>query len=120
VILATDKILWESVSVTHAYGLIAFVIIDFIIAVLLLTRPSNMAFTAAAAWSILRIVIQIADVYFGPAIGLSYGDFANYLFNPTIVTAPNPPGIPAALLDLIIIMQVIVVGVSLSARSAQK
>ena len=106
-------------SGTHAYGLVAFVFIDFIIALLLLTRPSKMAFTAAAAWSILRIVIQVADVYFGP-IGVSYGDFANYLFNPTIVTAPNPPGIPAALIDLIIIMQVIVVALSLSARSAQK
>ena len=107
-------------SGTHAYGLVGFVIIDFIIALLLLSRPSKMAFTAAAAWSILRIVIQVADVYFGPAIGLSYSDFANYLFNPTIVTAPNPPGIPAALIDLIIIIQVIVVGVSLRARSAQK
>ena len=107
-------------SGTHAYGLVGFVIIDFIIALLLLTRPSKMVFTVAAAWSILRIVIQIADVYFGPAIGLSYGDFANYLFNPTIVTAPNPPGIPAALIDLIIIMQVIIVGVTFSARSAQK
>lgn len=115
-----DQILWQSMGGTHAYGLIAFVIIDFIIAVLLLTRPSKMAFTAAAAWSILRIVIQIADVYFGPAIGLSYGDFANYLFNPTIVTAPNPPGIPAVLIDLIIIIQLIVVAVSLRARSAQK
>lgn len=115
-----DQILWQSMSGTHAYGLVAFMIIDFIIAVLLITRPSKMAFTIAAAWSILRIVIQIADVYFGPAMGLSYGDFANYLFNPTMVTAPNPPGIPAALIDLIIIMQVIVVGVSLSARSAQK
>ena len=105
---------------THAYGLVGFVIIDFIIAVLLLTRPSKMAFTAAAAWSILRIVFQVADVYFGPAIGLSYGDFANYLFNPTMMTAPNPPGIPAALIDLIIIIQVIVVGVSLRVRSAQK
>ena len=107
-------------SGTHAYGLVGFVIIDFIIAFLLLSRPSKMAFSAAAAWSILRIVIQVADVYFGPAIGLSYGDFANYLFNPTIVTAPNPPGVPAALIDLIIIMQMIVVGLSLSTRSAQK
>lgn len=119
-ILAMDKILWQSMGGTHAYALIAFVIVDLVIAILLLTRPSKMSLTVAAVWSILRMLLQVADVYNGPAMSLSYGDFANYLFNPTLVTAPNPPGVPAALIDAIIILQLIVIVVALTGRSASQ
>ena len=119
-ILAMDQVLWQSMGGTHAYALIAFVIVDLVIAILLLTRPSKMSLTIAAVWSILRILLQIADVYNGPTMSLSYADFANYLFNPTLVTAPNPPGVPAALIDAIIILQLIVIVVALTGRSASQ
>jgi hypothetical protein len=119
-ILAMDKILWQSMGGTHAYALIALVIVDLVIAILLLTRPSKMSLTVAAVWSILRMLLQVADVYNGPAMSLSYGDFANYLFNPTLVTAPNPLGVPAALIDAIIILQLIVIVVALTGRSASQ
>ena len=70
----------------------------------------------SAVWSILRIVIQLADVATAPMSQMSYGDFANYLFNPTIITSPNPPGVPAALIDLILILEIVVAGVAIGAR----
>ena len=118
VILATDRILWESASGTHAYGLIVFVVLDLAVAVYVFAKPSKMSFTLAAAWAILRIVIQIGDVALAPQVGLGYADFANYLFNPTLTTAPNPPGVPGALIDLIMILEIVVIGVAWAGRSS--
>jgi len=44
-VLAFDRILWETAPV-HAYGLIAFLIIDFGAGALVFARPSKIAFTA--------------------------------------------------------------------------
>lgn len=123
-ILAFDKILRESVP-AHFYALIVFVLIDFIIAAVVLAKPSRMAFTVAAGWSLLRVILQIADVSQAhqPGIEMRYRDFADYLFNPlsSIATsAGNPPGIPGALIDLIMIFEIIVLVVAWRARSASK
>jgi hypothetical protein len=118
VILAADDLL-RAVPV-HYYALIVFVIIDFAAAGFVFLKPSKMAFTIAAAWSALRITIQIADVSQGPVLGMGYADFANYLFNPAIASGSNPMGIPAALIDLIMILEVVVILVALRARSAAK
>ncbi len=70
VILAADKIL--PLVPMHYYALIAFVIVDFVVAGFVVMKPSKMSFTLAAAWSLLRILIQIADVSqaHAPGIGM--------------------------------------------------
>lgn len=72
----------------------------------------------AAVWSAFRVVAQLADLYSANEMGLTYAQFADYLFNPLVVQAGNPPGVPAALLDIIIVIEVIVVVVSWKGRSA--
>ena len=122
VLLATDQILRGALGGTHFYALIAFVTIDFAVAGYLLARPSKMSLTLTVAWSVLRLVLQFANIYIGPAQeGTSaYADFANYIFNPTLTTAPNPPRVPGALIDFIVILEIVVIGIAWSARSAQK
>lgn len=117
-ILATDQILRESLRGQHWYGLIVFVIIDFVVATYVIVRPSRTGLTIAAGWSILRIIVQFTDIASAPQVQMSYGDFANYLFNPTLTTDPNPTGVPGALIDLIITLELIVIGAALGGRSA--
>jgi hypothetical protein len=119
IILATDQILRESLGGQHWDALVVFVIIDFALAAYLVAKPSRNSLTLGAAWAILRIIIQLADVATAPMSQMSYGDFANYLFNPTLVTSPNPPGVPAALIDLIIVLELVIAWISLSNRSQQ-
>jgi hypothetical protein len=116
IILASDQILRESLGGQHWYGLIAFVVIDFVVTAYLVVKPSGTSLMFSAVWSIIRIAIQIADVATAPMSQMTYGDFANYLFNPTLVTSPNPPGVPAALIDLILLLELVVVGVAFSGR----
>jgi len=116
IILATDQILRESLGGQHWDGLVVFVIIDFAVAAYAVAKPSRTSLTFGAAWCVIRIIIQLADVATAPMSQMSYGDFANYLFNPALITNPNPPGVPAALIDLIIILELAIVGVALSGR----
>lgn len=116
VILAADNVL-RAVPM-HFYALIVFVITDFAVGVFVLMKPSKMAFTIAAAWSALRIIVQIADVSQAQALGMTYSQFADYLFNPISTSAPNPMGVPGALIDLIIILEIIVIWVAWGARSS--
>jgi len=119
-ILTLDQILWETAP-PHAYGLILFVIIDFVLGGFVIARASRMAFTLAAGWSAIRIIIQIGDILLGPSVGISYAGFADYLFNPMAVNPPNPAGVPGGLIDLIIILQIVVIWVAWKWRSlAQK
>ena len=119
VILAADKIL--PLVPVHYYALIAFVIVDFVVAGVVFMKPSKMSFTLAAGWSLLRIVIQIADVFQASAVGMpSYADFASYLFNPIGATSPNPMGVPGVLIDLIILLEIIAFWFAWGARSSTK
>ena len=118
VLLGLDRILWESLSGSHAYTLIAFVTVDFALVAYVFAKPGKTALTAVAVWSALRILLQIANLYSANEIGLTYVQFANYLFNPLILQAGNPPGVPAAPLDLIIILEAIAVLISWRARSS--
>jgi len=115
-VLALDRILWETAPM-HAYGLILFVIIDFALSGFVIAKASRMAFTLAAGWSALRIIIQIGDVLLAPTVGMPYVGFADYLFNPTAVNPPNPAGVPGAPIDLIIILQIIVIWGAWKGRS---
>jgi len=120
VILGTDRILWESLSGRHAYALAVFVVMDFAVSGYVVARAGKMTFTIAASWSAFRVVTQFANIYSASEIGLTYAQFATYLFNPMVIQPGNPPGIPAALLDLIIILEVVVVGVAWNGRSVAK
>lgn len=112
VLASTDQVL-ASTAPLHLFALDIFILIDFVIALgffyamFFIPRTSKNAFTLAASWSLLRIILQIADVSQGPALGMSVGDFANYLFNPTLTTSPNPPGVPGALIDLILLLEIV-------------
>ncbi len=119
VILAADKIL--PLVPMHYYALVAFVIVDFVVAAFVFMKPSKMSFTLAAGWSLLRIVIQIADVSQASSVGIpSYADFASYLFNPIGATPPNAMGVPGALIDLIILLEIIAFWLAWGARSSTK
>jgi len=115
-VLGLDRILWETAPI-HAYGLIAFVIIDLAAAAFVFARPSKIAFTVAGVWSAARIIIQIGDISLGPSFGLTYAQFVDYLFNPAAVNPPNPAGIPGALIDLILILEIVVIWLAWKARS---
>lgn len=118
-ILAADNVL-RAVPM-HFYALVVFVIVDFAVAGFVFMKPSKMVFTIAAGWSALRIIIQIADVSQAQVLGYSgYGEFANYLFNPLTASAGNPMGVPAALMDLMIILELVVIWVAWGARSSTK
>jgi hypothetical protein len=116
-ILALDHVLWETASM-HAYGLIVFVIVDFSFCAFVLARSSKTAFALAGAWCILRIIIQIGDISLGPSFGLTYAQFADYLFNPAATNPPNATGIPGALIDIILILEIVVIWTALKGRSS--
>ena len=119
VILAADKIL--PLVPMHYYALVAFVIVDFVVAAFVFMKSSKMSFTLVAGWSLLRIVIQIADVSQASSVGIpSYADFASYLFNPIGATPPNAMGVPGALIDLIILLEIIAFWLAWGARSSTK
>jgi len=112
ILLATDQILRDSFGGQHWYALLLFVIIDFAVAAYLVVKSTGGSLMFGMFWSIIRIIIQLADLATAPMSQMSYGDFANYLFNPTLVTNPNPPGVPAALIDLILVLELVVVGIT--------
>jgi len=108
IILVFDSVLREYAP-SHFSALIVFVLVDLCLASLVVTKSSKVTFTLAAVWSVLRIVLLGGDVLQGVSF--------NYLFNPFNVVDTNPPGIPAAVLDLMLILQIIVILISLRART---
>lgn len=121
-ILGLDQVL-QKYAPMHYYGLIVLVIIDLVVGFLLSAKPMRTYLTLAMVWSIVRIIIQIADVSQAQASGFSgYGQFAAYLFNPmssVSVQLGNLPGIPAALIDLIILLDIVVAVVAWLGRSSK-
>ena len=115
-ILTIDKLIWQ-IAPLHAYGLIVFVIVDLGLCVFVLAKPSKLGFTLAGVWCILRIVIQIGDIALGPSFGLTYAQFADYLFNPLANNAPNLTGVPGILIDIVLVLEIVVVWTALRGRS---
>jgi len=108
ILLAVDASLKEYAP-THEGALIVFIIIDLILAGTVYFKPSKMIFGIVAAWSILRIILQIGDIALAPSMGFDYAGFANYLFNPLNMNqgGDNAPGVPGVFLDLMILLQII-------------
>ncbi len=121
-ILSLDQVL-SKYAPTHFYGLIVLVLVDLAIGLLVIVKPLRTYLTVALAWSILRIIVQLADVSQAQAAGFtSYGQFADYLFNPmSSVSASlgNSLGIPAALIDIIILLDVVVAAIAWMGRSSK-
>jgi hypothetical protein len=121
VLLVFDQVLSE-VAPLHYYALTVFVLVDFVLAGLVVVHPSKSTLTLAVAWSLLRIIIQVGDIVLGSTFGtnayFNAGQFGIYLFNPLYTTSDNPPGIPGGVLDLILILQLAVVGLGWKARRA--
>jgi len=109
-ILLTDQILRGVTD--HFYALILFVIVDFVLSGWVVAKPGRTVFKLAAIWCALRIVLQLGDISQAPLYQLTYAQFADYLFNPVSSISSslgNPPGVPGALLDLIIVLEVAII-----------
>jgi len=80
-ILATDYWLW-SAAATHAYGLTAFVALDFtlIVAVWRVTRLSILGALLTAA---VQLVAMLGDIVAGEPAGLPPAVFRSYLLSDT-------------------------------------
>lgn len=118
-ILGTDNVL-RAGAPAHYYALVAFVILDFAIGIFVMTKHTKTGFSIAIAWSLLRIILQFADITQASVYQFSsYGQFADYLFNPgsgLAVSLGNPPGIPAAPIDLILMLEIAVIAVAWKGR----
>lgn len=88
-ILVFDRALWL-IAPIHVYGLVVFVAGDFVVAGFVSARPRKTAFTLAAVWGAVRIIIQMGDVLLAPMLGLTYAEFVGYLFNPLVGNPANP------------------------------
>ena len=101
-LLATDQSLWR-LAVSHAYGLIAVVIID-VIAGILNIRDVRKAYLPSTIWAILTILLQIGDITTASQYGMTPLYFATYLFT-----------LPA--FDVLLAAQFFIVGIGLVGRS---
>ncbi len=120
-ILSFDNVL-RTGAPAHFYTLVGFVILDFAVGILVVARPTKTAFSIVIGWCLLRIILQIADISQASVYQFSsYVQFADYLFNPAsglAVSLGNPPGVPAALIDLILALEIAVIAVAWKGRPA--
>jgi hypothetical protein len=115
-ILSMDQVLRGAIDPTsgvplHYYALIVFVVLDFVFAGVAFAKPTK-GLALAAGWSLLRIIIQLADLSQAHTYMFRYTQFADYLFNPTSSLSTsfgNPPGVPAIFIDLILLFELIIV-----------
>ena len=117
VILALDTVL-RTGAPPHYYALIVFVIIDFVLGALAFPMPKSVLMRLATLWSVLRILIQLGDVYLAPMYQFTYAQFADYLFNPLSslpASLGNPPWIPPVPIDLILLIDIAVLFIAVKA-----
>jgi len=117
VILALDTVL-RTGAPPHYYALIVFVIIDFVLGALAFPMPKSVLVRLAIVWSVLRILIQLGDVYLAPTYQFTFAQFADYLFNPLSslpASLGNPAGIPPVPIELILIIDIAVLLIAVRA-----
>jgi hypothetical protein len=79
--LLTDAELW-TVAPDHAYGLAAMVRADLLMLAALLSRKvGTRALRYVSVAGVVKLVLVVGDVLIAPQFGLSYREFANYLFS---------------------------------------
>jgi hypothetical protein len=118
-ILGFDNVL-RTGAPAHYYALIGFVILDIAVGIFVITKHTKKAFSIVIGWCLLRIILQIADISQASVYQFSsYVQFADYLFNPAsglAVSLGNPSGVPGALIDLILALEVVVIVVAWKGR----
>jgi Rieske Fe-S protein len=97
-LLATDNSLWR-LALSHAYGLVAIVIVDIVLGLMNLAS-ARVAYLPGLAAAVLAAVLQLGDIVTAPQYNMTPQYFAAYLF-----------GLPA--FDLLLILQfaVLLVGI---------
>jgi arsenite oxidase small subunit len=105
-LLATDKSLWL-LAVSHAYGLIAISIIDIAFGVVNLLSLTRKIIFPSYGWAALTILLQLGDLVTAPQYNMTIQYFARYLFG-------------LWTFDGILVMQVAIIVIGLSARRYQK
>ena len=78
-LLFTDVELWD-VGVSHAYVLIIFIVIDLGILTKIVIRPKNLD-QICLIWGLIKIILLFGDIVTAKNFGLTYYEFAVYLFN---------------------------------------
>jgi Rieske Fe-S protein len=77
-LLATDNSLWR-LALSHAYGLIAIVLVDIVLGLMNLSSVRG-AYLASLAAAVLAIVLQLGDIATAPQYNMTVSYFAGYLF----------------------------------------
>ena len=120
VILAFDSVL-RTYALTHYDALILFVMADIATGIFVIAKPTKVAYSVVVAWSMLRIILQFADVSQAAVYQFSsYGQFADYLFNPASALSAsfgNPAGIPGLPVDLILGIELLALVLAWKQRS---
>jgi hypothetical protein len=83
-ILSTDEWLWY-VAPTHAYGLIAFVVLDCALAIIL-WRKTRPAAIGAALFGVIQFAAMAGDIVMGEPSGVPTGLWRSYLLSDTAFT----------------------------------
>jgi cytochrome b6-f complex iron-sulfur subunit len=104
-LLLTDNSLWL-LAASHAYGLVAIIIIDVALGIVNVLHSSKVVLPSIL-WSILTIFLQLGDIFTAPQYKMTIPYFAGYLF-----------GLWA--FDGILLVQVGLIFLGLSARKYQK
>jgi hypothetical protein len=80
-LLLTDAELW-TVAPDHAYGLVAMVGADLLMLAALLSRKvGTRGLRYISVAGVVKLALVVGDVLTAPQFGLSYQEFANYLFS---------------------------------------
>jgi hypothetical protein len=80
-LLLTDAELW-TVAPDHAYGLAAMVGVDLLMLAALLSRKvGTRGLRYVSVAGVVKLALVVGDVLTAPRFGLSYQEFANYLFS---------------------------------------
>ena len=80
-LLLTDAELW-TVAPDHAYGLAAMVGVDLLMLAALLSRKvGTRGLRYISVAGVVKLALVVGDVLTTPQFGLSYQEFANYLFS---------------------------------------
>jgi hypothetical protein len=80
-LLLTDAELWTAAP-DHAYGLAAMVGVDLLVLAALLSRKvGTRALRYISVAGVVKLALVVGDVLTAPQFGLSYQEFANYLFS---------------------------------------
>ncbi|MCS7142471.1 MAG: hypothetical protein NZ920_01565 [Aigarchaeota archaeon] len=76
--MLTDAELWAAAP-GHAYGLIAITMVD-LHAYLLLAWRSRLFLRLLGLWASIKLLLFLGDILTAPEFGITYIEFAEYLF----------------------------------------